>query len=547
MEGPLQEDLLTPRDWWEEAMEKPLTARELQARLEVERSSLALSVREFHSQQLEATEAVSRSLENKFSGAMDALNRLSIITESRLRDMRLEMEALRGEQEAEDVRGNVNKVLTVVRSDIQALQGQHLKTSGEIQALQRQQCSMLEDLKGQQQNVINEVQSQLSSDAWEIQSQITGDMSQLMGEVEALRALHGANASGLEALRRELQDLGGAAAGALVGRGQSGSAAEGALAQLLADLQALQAQGQLATSGVEALSAQHACHEATQRTLLSDVGIIKSSLADLMKSIQGVSTWAQDQPAGGAHWQPEQSPWGAATRRSLGGKQRGETQALRDEQSNEMQVPTGDPAGLADEMKALRSHAVCQQQCNAIDTLRIQLRNEIDAAHTELKGELQGMHYAHRHWSVVDALQSQQASCESWASLEVRQREHGHGLEALRRENRECGSELRELQRQSCEELRTLRSAQEQLVEEVKSQLLGGIEALQASVSEDMASLRGQHRETAGHVKATEISQAQLNGSVRALKNSFKVLQIQQSRHTAELEALRQPRQQAAA
>jgi len=74
--------------------------RELQARLEAERSSLTISVREFHAQQMEVTGSLTESVEQKFANAMDAIHSLSNVTEGRIREAVSRLEERCGELEA---------------------------------------------------------------------------------------------------------------------------------------------------------------------------------------------------------------------------------------------------------------------------------------------------------------------------------------------------------------------------------------------------------------------------------------------------------------
>jgi len=426
----------TPRSWWLEQQEQPLSMRELQARLEAERSSLTISVREFHAQQVEVTGSLTRSVEQKFAGAMDAIDNLSKVTEGRIREAVSRLEARCGELEARNWASKAAKdlhqqlqpqpqshwpgkagtsvnlplkgtlvdekspdllevytVLKTVCGDIEQLQGQCCQLSTSFDTMQKQQSNLRQDLHSHLKNLVAQVQSQLSSDAWEIQNQITGDMSQLMGEVEALRDSHNNHSLELETVCTELKERCSEIGDAIGQHDQKSRKTDEVLARLLSNLEV---------------------------------------------------------------------------------KQKDDTnlEALRTQNHQEIE---------------LVRKASMSRQSNLAGTLQPDFKNEV--------------------LCLVQELQRQQ-SCN---------------IDVFHCEGREYGNELREVSKQLRSEMERIRKAQQDNADNVSCK----VEALQGKVTEDHQSL-----------KASEVAQAQLGGTIRALKNNFKVLQIQQSRHTTEIEVL---------
>lgn len=450
--------------------------RELQARLEAERSSLTISVREFHAQQVEVTGSLTRSVEQKFASAMDAIDNLSNAVEGRIREAVSRLEARCGEVEArslaseaaedlhqqplpqlqpaqqrwpgkagtsanlslkgahtEETSPDLQEVLRVVCSDIVQLQGQCGHINSSMESLQKQQSSIRHDLQSHLKTLVVEVQSQLSSDAWEIQNQITGDMSQLMGEVEALRALHNRHSSELENVRQELKERCGALADIMGQHDENSRMTDEVLARLLSNLQALH-KNQVLTSVFDSFYAQRAEQEGVFRT---------------------------------------------------------EVQAIRD---------------------------VKQHHGTDLEVLRTQLQQEIESAGNSVRSNAS----VSRQPSLVGTLQLDLNS-EALHTMQALQRQQSCNIEELQCEGREYGNELREMRNQISSEMQRIWKVQQENAEDVS----GRVQALQGKVTEDHQSL-----------KASEVSQAQISGTIRALKNNFKVLQIQQSRHTGEIEAL---------
>lgn len=491
------------RSWWQEQQEQPLSMRELQARLEAERSSLTISVREFHAQQMEVTGSLTRNVEQKFASAMDAIDNLSSVTEGSLRAAVLRLEARCAElearslasEDAEDVHqqpqpqlqsaqqrcsgkaGHVDEknpdlleVLKDVCSDIEQLQGQCGQINNKLDSLQTQQSTIRHDLQSHLETLVAEVQSQLSSDAWEIQSQITGDMSQLMGEVEALRVLHSSQNSELENVRRELKERFKSLTDLMSQHDQNSRMTDEVVAGLCCNLQVLQKNQQITTDELESLHGQRAEHEGALR---NQVQATREDLNEVMKALRG-------------------------------------TMALAQTEHGMNDIPTL----TSESMRALADQVKQHHDAN-LEVLRTQLHQEIESVRSSATMS--------RQPSFRGTLQSDLHTTEALHTVQALQRRQSSDIDELQCEGREHGNELREMRKQIGSEMQKIWKAQQENAESVS----GKVEALQGKVNEDHQSL-----------KASEVSQAQLSGTIRAVKNNFKVLQIQQSRHTGEIEVL---------
>jgi len=171
---------------------------------------------------------------------------------------------------------------------------------------------------------------------------------------------------------------------------------------------------------------------------------------------------------------------------------------------------------MMDELLArlLGNLQVKQHHDENLDVLRTQLQQEIESVRSN----------ATMNWqpSFMGTLQSD-LNTEALHTVQALQRQQSSNIEELQCEGREHGNELREMREQIGSEVQRMWKVQQENAENVS----GKVEVLQGKVTEDHQSL-----------KASEVSQAQLSGTIRALKNNVKVLQIQQSRHTGEIEVL---------
>jgi len=169
---------------------------------------------------------------------------------------------------------------------------------------------------------------------------------------------------------------------------------------------------------------------------------------------------------------------------------------------------------LTSESMAVLADQVKQHHETHLEMLRTQLQQEIESVRSSAT--------MNRQPSLLGTLHSD-LDTEALHTVQALQRQQSSNIEELQCEGREHGHELREMREQMGSEMQTLLKVQQENADNV----MGKVEVLQGKVTEDHQSL-----------KASEVSQAQLSGTIRALKNNFKVLQIQQSRHTGEIEVL---------
>jgi len=171
---------------------------------------------------------------------------------------------------------------------------------------------------------------------------------------------------------------------------------------------------------------------------------------------------------------------------------------------------------MMDELLArlLGNLQVKQHHDENLDVLRTQLQQEIESVRSN----------ATMNWqpSFMGTLQSY-LNIEALHTVQALQRQQSSNIEELQCEGKEHGNELREMREQIGSEMQRMWKVQQENAENVS----GKVVVLQGKMTEDHQSL-----------KASEVSQAQLGGTIRALKNNVKVLQIQQSRHTGEIEVL---------
>uniref|UniRef100_A0A7S4Q5L9 Uncharacterized protein n=1 Tax=Alexandrium monilatum TaxID=311494 RepID=A0A7S4Q5L9_9DINO len=492
---------------------------------------------------LQVQQAQIDEVNRKFIRAMEMINSVSESTEKQLCSLQMQFEFRLQELQAmcqadgssqravavpdvaqvEQEQRQLVKVAAALCSDVQTLQSQFGRTSGDVELLQKsqsQQCSELQELRGQQGASLEAIQSQFAGQVREVQGKFAVEISQLMCQIEALQGMCRTNAGDIEALQDELRSqehrLGDQHSGQISVAWDSHSRDLEALREELGrhtgSLEALRLQhgGELA-----ALQSQHAGHVEALREELSRHG---SSVEALQEEL---SRHGSSVEALRAQYGSELAALQSQHASCVDGLQdlvRKELEVMQVQFSGEHHESLVDAlrSELKHDLEVVRSQLKGCTQTSAIDAMRQRLQGEIQSVHARLRGDIEDLQGQSGRWSFLDTLQSH-LGCQHGAASAAHG-QHARDIETLRSEAREHDHEVQMLKRRQREDLDALREEHARVVEGVQGQLTAGIQAVRRHLEGDVEALQCRHIESTQALQELQCQQSASSGGIQALR-----------------------------